>query len=310
MAEQVHVEQGYTRLANQLLDAVCQVELSGRQFRVFMTIVRKTYGFNKSLDWISAEQIKDLMNYGGNYTHICSDIRELKSRQIIIQEGRKLGPNPYLLDWILDKKGGQKPSPKVTENGHKNSEKCDQKRSQKGEQLPLIVTENGHIENSESDRKRSPMEPKTVTFCDRKRSPQKTKDNNTKDIKRSVTYDNFENDDLKTPKKRSRKPPEFLEFYNRYPIRRRGGTSHHAWKVWNTENLKVEDAQKAIDWLLLAAEQNHDWRVDSNCQFVVGITKFIRERRWLTPTPLPNAPNVLPQDFDDNGIDWAGDVGL
>lgn len=133
MAEQVHVEQGYTRLANQLLDAVCQVELSGRQFRVFMTIVRKTYGFNKSLDWISAEQIKDLMNYGGNYTHICSDIRELKSRQIIIQEGRKLGPNPYLLDWILDKKGGQKPSPKVTENGHR----WNRKRSH-------FVTENGH----------------------------------------------------------------------------------------------------------------------------------------------------------------------
>lgn len=38
------LEKGYLRLANQIQDALCIVELSGREFRVLNAIVRLTYG--------------------------------------------------------------------------------------------------------------------------------------------------------------------------------------------------------------------------------------------------------------------------
>jgi phage replication O-like protein O len=42
------LENGYLRLANQIQDALCIVELSGREFRVLNAIVRLTYGWSKS----------------------------------------------------------------------------------------------------------------------------------------------------------------------------------------------------------------------------------------------------------------------
>ncbi len=41
------LENGYLRLANQIRDALCIVELSGREFRVLNAIIRLTYGWSK-----------------------------------------------------------------------------------------------------------------------------------------------------------------------------------------------------------------------------------------------------------------------
>ncbi|EEJ2756729.1 replication protein [Salmonella enterica subsp. enterica serovar Anatum] len=47
------LENGYLRLANQIQDALCIVELSGREFRVLNAIVRLTYGWSKKSDRIA-----------------------------------------------------------------------------------------------------------------------------------------------------------------------------------------------------------------------------------------------------------------
>lgn len=96
------LEDGYLRLSNTLWDALCLVSLSGRQFRVMNAIIKKTYGFNKKIDWIVADQICELMGYEGDATHIRADIRELKKRKLIIEDGRKIGPNPIVSDWVLN----------------------------------------------------------------------------------------------------------------------------------------------------------------------------------------------------------------
>ncbi|WP_142777494.1 replication protein, partial [Klebsiella pneumoniae] len=44
------LDNGYLRLANQIQDALCVVELSGREFRVLNAIVRLTYGWSKKED--------------------------------------------------------------------------------------------------------------------------------------------------------------------------------------------------------------------------------------------------------------------
>lgn len=92
-------DEGYTRIANSLLEAVCQCELSGRQFRILMAIIRKTYGYRQKVDWLSASQIKEVMSYDGNETNLRADIRVLKARKILICDGKKIGPNPVISEW-------------------------------------------------------------------------------------------------------------------------------------------------------------------------------------------------------------------
>ena len=97
------VKDGFMQIANALQDFLCKVELSGRQHQVLNSIIRKTYGFNKKLDWIAGEQLKEQMKYKGAVTHLHADVRELEKRHIIISDGRKIGPNPILSEWTLNK---------------------------------------------------------------------------------------------------------------------------------------------------------------------------------------------------------------
>lgn len=53
------LENGYLRLANQIQDALCIVELSGREFRVLNAIIRLTYGWSKKSDRIANSLIAD-----------------------------------------------------------------------------------------------------------------------------------------------------------------------------------------------------------------------------------------------------------
>lgn len=41
------IDDGYTRVANELLEAIASADLTARQLKVMLAYVRKTYGFNK-----------------------------------------------------------------------------------------------------------------------------------------------------------------------------------------------------------------------------------------------------------------------
>lgn len=51
------LDDGYTRLANELLDAVMCSGLPETELCILMAVWRKTYGYNKKMDWISNEQL-------------------------------------------------------------------------------------------------------------------------------------------------------------------------------------------------------------------------------------------------------------
>ncbi|MCR4321305.1 MAG: replication protein [Candidatus Brocadiaceae bacterium] len=51
------IENGFTRIANVLLEALIKAEMSGHCFRLTLLILRKTYGFNKREDTISLTQM-------------------------------------------------------------------------------------------------------------------------------------------------------------------------------------------------------------------------------------------------------------
>lgn len=91
------IEDGFTRIANELLEAVMLAGLTQHQLLVFMAVMRKTYGFNKKVDWISNEQLSQLT---GMLPHKCSAAKSaLVKRKILSQNGRLTGINKVIGDW-------------------------------------------------------------------------------------------------------------------------------------------------------------------------------------------------------------------
>lgn len=96
------LENGYTRLANELLDALIGAKLTARQWAVFMAVVRKTYGFNKKNDDIGLSQLASMT--GIAKAHVSVAVRELAARRILTREmgtfGHRLGINKKHKSWI------------------------------------------------------------------------------------------------------------------------------------------------------------------------------------------------------------------
>lgn len=91
------LQDGYTRIANGLLEAIMLAGLTQHQLLVFMAVMRKTYGFNKKSDWLSNEQLSQLT---GILPHKCSAAKSaLVKRKILSQNGRSVGINKALGEW-------------------------------------------------------------------------------------------------------------------------------------------------------------------------------------------------------------------
>lgn len=52
-------ENGYTAIANEILDALIKYSPGGSQAQVFLVVIRKTYGFHKKEDLISISQLSE-----------------------------------------------------------------------------------------------------------------------------------------------------------------------------------------------------------------------------------------------------------
>lgn len=91
------LDDGYLRLSNTLVDALCRTKLSDRESRVLHAVIRRTYGFGKASDWICLDQLAEMT--GIYTTNICLAIKSLTDRNILIKSGRKLGVNPVISEW-------------------------------------------------------------------------------------------------------------------------------------------------------------------------------------------------------------------
>jgi len=80
-ASMPQVEDGFTRIANELYDAIGAAKLTLAQQSVVHAIIRKTYGYNKKEDDISASQIGDWC--GMARTHVTNTLNELAKMNVI-----------------------------------------------------------------------------------------------------------------------------------------------------------------------------------------------------------------------------------
>jgi len=78
-------ENGFTNIANEIMEALCKINLSSYQTRIMLCVLRKTYGWNKKSDWISNSQLNEIT--GIQKQHVSRALNELKKRNIIIRDG-------------------------------------------------------------------------------------------------------------------------------------------------------------------------------------------------------------------------------
>lgn len=93
----VDTDNGYTRIANELLEAVMSADLTARQLKVVLAVIRKTYGFGKKLDRITNTQIAAIT--GIHHTHVCTAKNEMIAMNVIVSRGNQIGINKVVSEW-------------------------------------------------------------------------------------------------------------------------------------------------------------------------------------------------------------------
>lgn len=99
------VENGYTKLANEIVDAFCKFRIRGESWQVLWVILRKTYGYNKKEDWISNSQIIEMT--GLKKQNVWRELSELITCKIVIKIDDKLKLNKNYSEWIHLKKSSK-----------------------------------------------------------------------------------------------------------------------------------------------------------------------------------------------------------
>ena len=98
-------EEGHTRIANELLEAILLADLSKRQQKVILAIIRKTYGYNKTCDDITVSQLSLLTGMAA--PHVSTTIKELMAANIVSAEsgryGKILSINKKYDEWKVTK---------------------------------------------------------------------------------------------------------------------------------------------------------------------------------------------------------------
>ena len=99
-------DDGYTRMANEILETSYRVRMNGNAKDVLMAIIRMTYGWNKVKDRIAGVQIAD--ETGLSEEEVSRAIAQLRARKIILVEGDKrkakiIAVNKNISEWVLKK---------------------------------------------------------------------------------------------------------------------------------------------------------------------------------------------------------------
>ena len=95
------MENGYARVANDLIEAFAKTELSGREFRILMCVIRRTYSYQKAEDWIALPQISEATDILKR--HCSTLVKGLVKRSILLESKsghiRLLSINTSVSEW-------------------------------------------------------------------------------------------------------------------------------------------------------------------------------------------------------------------
>ncbi|SWS75211.1 phage replication protein O [Klebsiella pneumoniae] len=156
------LDDGFTRIANELLEAVMRAGLSQHQLLVFMAVMRKTYGFNKKSDWVSNEQLWELT---GILPHKCSAAKSvLVKRGILTQTGRVIGINKTVSEWSSLPVKGKEKRPYLKKVTLPESGKKSLPESGNAYYPNQVNTKDKHTKDNKDNINNPPKSPRAVSF--------------------------------------------------------------------------------------------------------------------------------------------------
>ena len=88
------LENGFTRIAHEILESLSRVQMSGSEWQFVMCLFRKTYGYNKTEDWLTGSQIVKMT--GMKKERVSEAKKRLLERQIVTENRNKIS---FQKDW-------------------------------------------------------------------------------------------------------------------------------------------------------------------------------------------------------------------
>jgi len=82
-------ENGHVDLANELVEALAKIRISGEEMQCLWVIIRKTYGWKKKEDWIALSQFQEMT--GINHGNVCRALRGLLKKNIVVKKDDRRG---------------------------------------------------------------------------------------------------------------------------------------------------------------------------------------------------------------------------
>lgn len=102
VSNKLYLESNFTRVPNEILEALARTHLSPYESKIVFFIIRKTYGWNKIEDWIALSQIEE--GTGIAKPNVCRTIKSLRRRRIIARPGKRhIGLQEDYTMWLQSK---------------------------------------------------------------------------------------------------------------------------------------------------------------------------------------------------------------
>lgn len=113
----VQIQNGYTKIANEILEEIAKIKLSPTQYRLLFVIWRFTYGFHRKYHDISISFLSRAT--GCDTSNIHKELKKLAERKLIFlttEPGRTsiISFNKNHEEWIGKKSVGKKPESQMT----------------------------------------------------------------------------------------------------------------------------------------------------------------------------------------------------
>jgi len=264
------IENGYARIANELLMALSRPNLSAYETRALFFVLRKTYGWGKKNDRISISQIAD--GTGLLKPHACRAKRALIKKNILTEIDGKLGLNKDYEAWKITDLGN------VTNIGNESAIKAHKQRSVTDLGNDASVTDLG---NSVTDlgNKSLPIQ-----------APQKKRKKLLQKKRSSCVSDKG--------KKASDKGESFDRFWAIYPRKVGKQNCRHIWNRLKPSAELVEQIVTAVQ----AYKRTEQWQ-GANGKYIPHPSTWLNQARWedeisTKPEPQKGDPDWLPTEAE------------
>jgi phage replication O-like protein O len=137
------LDDGYTCIAHELLEAFCKVNLSPYESRVMWYLLRKTYGYKQKMDEIPVSQFSEAT--GLDKRNAGRAVRSLKEKNMIATDGKQIGLQKDYDKWCV--------SPKIR-NVSVSTETPNRHQQRHGNGVSRDTSKDIKIKDSSSHRKK------------------------------------------------------------------------------------------------------------------------------------------------------------